>query len=50
MTRDRRRPALLRALLDAVWQAPLWAIPFALFFGTMFGGRPQSYLGPTRSP
>jgi signal transduction histidine kinase len=44
MTRDRDGRSIGRAFVTAIWQAPLWAIPFALFFGTMFGGRPQSYL------
>jgi signal transduction histidine kinase len=34
-----------RALLNAVWQTPLWALPFAFFFGTLFGGSWQSYKG-----
>jgi signal transduction histidine kinase len=44
MTMDRHGRTIGRALLDTIWQVPLWAIPFALFFGTMFGGRPESYL------
>jgi hypothetical protein len=27
-----------RALLRLAWQQPLWALPFAIFFGTIFGG------------
>jgi pyridoxamine 5'-phosphate oxidase len=27
----------LRNLLDVLWQQPLWAIPFAIFFGVIFG-------------
>src|SRR6266545_4956677 len=38
----RMHPAL-RALLDWLWQQPLWAVPFALFFGTIFGSRPADY-------
>ncbi len=33
-----------RKLLDVVWQAPLWALPFALFFGTLFGARWPDYV------
>ena len=36
---SRRMPESLgRSLVRTLWQTPLWAIPFALFFGTMFGG------------
>ena len=49
MTRDRHGRSLGRALLDTLWQAPLWAIPFALFFGTMFGGRCRATCAPTWS-
>jgi len=35
-TRTRR---VGRALFDAIWQAPLWAVPFALFFALLFGAR-----------
>src|SRR5262245_30243143 len=27
----------LQGLFRVLWRQPLWAIPFALFFGTMFG-------------
>jgi len=27
-----------RSLARTLWQSPLWAVPFAIFFGTMFGG------------
>ena len=30
---------LLRDILDALWQQPLWAIPFALFFGVLSAPR-----------
>ncbi len=33
-----------RSLFDAVWQTPLWAIPFAVFFGTMYGGARETYV------
>ena len=37
-----RRPWI--ALLHVLWRQPLWAIPFALFFGTLYGGSWTSYL------
>lgn len=36
--------SLRRALLDLVWQQPIWAIPFALFFGTIYGPSLAGYL------
>src|SRR5262245_58035745 len=43
-----KRPAslksLLRSLVDWGWRPPLWAVPFALFFGTLGGARPSDYL------
>ena len=41
----RRQDSLGRALVRSVWQTPLWALPFALFFGTMFGGTWATYRG-----
>jgi hypothetical protein len=36
----------LRQLLDIAWKVPLFAVPFALFFGTLYGnGRRDSYVG-----
>jgi signal transduction histidine kinase len=32
----RQARPLPREILDALWQQPLWAIPFALFFGVLF--------------
>jgi two-component sensor histidine kinase len=29
--------AIVAGLIRMLWQQPLWAIPFALFFGTLFG-------------
>ena len=43
MDADRRRTALL-GLWKVLWRQPLWAIPFALFFGTMFGSGWRGYL------
>ncbi len=38
MTHPRSRSSrFLRNLRSALWQQPLYAIPFALFFGTLFG-------------
>jgi sensor histidine kinase YesM len=34
-----------RTLWNTVWQTPLWAVPFALFFGTLFGGNWSVYKG-----
>ena len=36
--------SLGRALFDAAWQVPLWSIPFALFFGTLYGGARETYI------
>ncbi|MBI5836896.1 MAG: sensor histidine kinase [Candidatus Eisenbacteria bacterium] len=36
MTRPAPRPRVLRGLVRLAWQQPLYAIPFAIFFGTMF--------------
>ncbi len=33
-----------RYLLRLLWQQPLWSIPFALYFGTIFGDPPESYI------
>jgi signal transduction histidine kinase len=44
MTPIRRRPGnLLRSWLRVLWRQPLWAIPFALFFGTLYGSAFLSY-------
>lgn len=37
-----RRP--WKALLHVLWRQPLWAIPFAFFFGTLYGGTWISYV------
>jgi signal transduction histidine kinase len=40
------RPQTFRgAVVRMLWQTPLWAIPFALFFGTLFGGTLAVYKG-----
>ena len=31
-------PSLWRSLFKLLWTQPIWAVPFGLFFGTMFGG------------
>ncbi len=37
------RQTALRPLLRLLWQQPLWAVPFALFFGTLYGGALVAY-------
>ncbi len=45
MPRPRRPKTPLRQFVDILWKAPLWAVPFALFFGTLYGnGRRDVYL------
>jgi len=44
MTPNRPGRSITRALFMAVWQTPLWAIPFALFFGTLYGGSREAYV------
>ena len=39
-----KRPALGQRLLRTLWQQPLYAIPFALFFGTIYGGAWSSFV------
>ena len=41
----RKSEKLGPALWRAVWRTPIWALPFALFFGTMFGGTWATYRG-----
>jgi len=41
---EHRQVTVLQRLWAAAWQQPLWAIPFALFFGLLFGGRSESFL------
>lgn len=36
-------PGWGRLLFDTLWQSPLWAVPFALFFGTIFGASRRAY-------
>jgi sensor histidine kinase YesM len=40
-----RRPTseLIAGLVPLLWQQPLWAVPFAVFFGTVYGATPGSY-------
>ena len=40
---ETRKPSLRRALWSTLWQQPLYAVPFALFFGTLYGATPGSY-------
>lgn len=37
-------PSLGRRLWNTLWQQPLWAIPFALFFGLIYGGRWEHFV------
>ena len=40
-----RTQSPLRGLLQLLWRQPLWAIPFALFFGLLNSDRgPQVYV------
>ena len=43
MTRPMKPRSARRALLDVIWRQPLWAIPFAIFFGTQFGTTLHAY-------
>src|SRR5262249_56303296 len=46
MPRPRRPKTPLRQLVDIAWRSPLFAVPFALFFGTLYGnGQRGVYLG-----
>jgi serine phosphatase RsbU (regulator of sigma subunit) len=45
-SRNRRAP--LRSLITIVWQAPCWAIPFAIFFGTLRSGTLDAFVGAYR--
>ena len=40
--------AARRSFVRLLWQQALWAIPFALFFGTLFGARWADYLATFR--
>jgi len=39
MATARSEPGPLRAFLKLLWRAPLFAVPFALFFGTLYGAK-----------
>ncbi len=41
---EARPVTLLQRLWAAAWQQPLWAIPFAIFFGLLYGGRWESFV------
>ncbi len=41
----RPRQTATRDLLSLLWQQPLWAVPFALFFWLLNGTRPDALLG-----
>jgi serine phosphatase RsbU (regulator of sigma subunit) len=40
-----RGSGIMRSFYRALWQAPLWAAPFALFFGTLGNGSPKGFAG-----
>lgn len=40
----RRERMLPFKLVSGLWMAPLWAIPFALFFGVIFGGTTRAFV------
>src|SRR6266850_1193112 len=42
MTQDPQRNPLQR-LIPLLWQQPIWAIGFGLFFGTLFGANREAY-------
>lgn len=42
-TAPKPRPSIVRELIDLIWKPLLWAVPFALFFGTIYGGTLGSY-------
>ena len=45
MPRSKGRPASLwRSLLGLLWRQPLYAVPFALFFGTLSGAKREAYV------
>ncbi len=41
---EERPVSLLQRLWATVWQQPLWAIPFAGFFGLLYGGRWENFV------
>ena len=43
MPRPMKPKSARRALVDVIWRQPLWAIPFAIFFGTQFGVTLHAY-------
>ena len=43
MPPSREEPGPIRSFLTLLWRAPLFAVPFALFFGTLYGARPLVY-------
>jgi stage II sporulation SpoE-like protein len=43
MATARAEPGPLRSFLRILWRAPLFAVPFALFFGTLYGAKREVY-------
>lgn len=41
----RPRTSLGREALGLLWKPFVWAIPFALFFGTLYGATREDYTG-----
>jgi hypothetical protein len=44
MPRAKTPRSPLRTLLDVLWRQPLYAIPFAIFFGLLYGQGPRSFV------
>lgn len=43
MSPARHPKPIWRRILTVLWQQPIWAIPFTIFFGTLYGGGWGSY-------
>src|SRR5688572_33105660 len=44
MSQVPQRVSPYRRLIDMIWQQPIWALGFAVFFGTLFGANREAYL------
>lgn len=40
----REKPGPIRSLFTVLWRTPLFAVPFAIFFGTLYGSGRAAYL------
>ena len=38
-----KAPGRFHSFVTLLWRTPLWAVPFGLFFGTLYGARPAAY-------